>query len=406
MRGKITEIVSYYCENLDIMDIISNIRHWQLRRQNVENIFITKLHIKKVRHLENMEIELSDTERRHLILTGKNGSGKTSLLLALTGSVAKSQLKSQPGSLVERINFLTPYHKIPKELAINVSYHGNMKNLVFVYIPARRVEFELPKIMERIEIDHKTVITRNASKDFLKYILSLDYQLYGAQRNNNTETEVSLHHWFDNLKATLRNIFDAPHLELRSDTKNFSFIIEIPGREPFALHEMSDGYAAFLDIYMELIMRFETDGTVVDYNKSAIVLIDEVEAHLHVELQKRILPFLTQMFPNVQFIVSTHSPFVISSSSNAVVYDLENKRYLENPSAYSYETIVEAYLDVGQYSEEMKNTFNKYRELYDKELTGAEAVEFQQLVSALKLVPPASKELYLAFRTMEDKRQK
>ena len=45
-------------------------------------LFITKIHVEKVRHLENLEITLSD-KRKHLILTGKNGSGKTSLLNAL-----------------------------------------------------------------------------------------------------------------------------------------------------------------------------------------------------------------------------------------------------------------------------------------------------------------------------------
>ena len=46
----------------------------------MEEIFVTKVRINKVLHLENLEIPLSDTERKHLILTGKNGSGKTSVL--------------------------------------------------------------------------------------------------------------------------------------------------------------------------------------------------------------------------------------------------------------------------------------------------------------------------------------
>ena len=49
----------------------------------MENIFLTKLDIKSVRHLHGIEIPLSDTVRKHLILTGKNGSGKTSTLESL-----------------------------------------------------------------------------------------------------------------------------------------------------------------------------------------------------------------------------------------------------------------------------------------------------------------------------------
>ena len=48
-----------------------------------EDIFITKLHINNVRHLKDIEIPISETERKHLILTGKNGSGKTSTLEAI-----------------------------------------------------------------------------------------------------------------------------------------------------------------------------------------------------------------------------------------------------------------------------------------------------------------------------------
>lgn len=45
--------------------------------------FITSIHINEVRHLKNIEIKLNPEKRQHLILTGKNGSGKTSLLLAM-----------------------------------------------------------------------------------------------------------------------------------------------------------------------------------------------------------------------------------------------------------------------------------------------------------------------------------
>ena len=50
----------------------------------MEKIFISSLAIENVRHLKNITIPLSDEEPRHLILTGKNGSGKTSVLEALS----------------------------------------------------------------------------------------------------------------------------------------------------------------------------------------------------------------------------------------------------------------------------------------------------------------------------------
>jgi recombinational DNA repair ATPase RecF len=46
----------------------------------MEDVFVTKIVVYNVRHLRDLTIELSETTRKHLILTGRNGSGKTSLL--------------------------------------------------------------------------------------------------------------------------------------------------------------------------------------------------------------------------------------------------------------------------------------------------------------------------------------
>jgi predicted ATPase len=132
----------------------------------------------------------------------------------------------------------------------------------------------------------------------------------------------------------------------------------------------------------------------VNYGQSAIVMIDEIETHLHVELQKQILPFLTQMFPNIQFIVATHSPFVITSLENAVVYDLEKRTTLEKPSFYSYETVVESFLDTDMYSEELKKYFERYKELCFKERTPEENEEFLREKSELEIMSQPSRELF------------
>ena len=60
----------------------------------MQDVFITKIHIDKVRHPQGVDICLSDSVRRVLILTGKNGSGKTSLLEAMNNSVMYEQNNS------------------------------------------------------------------------------------------------------------------------------------------------------------------------------------------------------------------------------------------------------------------------------------------------------------------------
>lgn len=80
------------------------------------------------------------------------------------------------------------------------------------------------------------------------------------------------------------------------------------------------------------------------FDMQGVVLIDEIETHLHLELQKRILKILLTIFPRIQFIVTTHSPFILSSLENATIYDLEKKLVVENGLAnLPYEGIVEGY---------------------------------------------------------------
>ena len=371
----------------------------------MQDVFITKIHVEKVRHLQDIKILLSDTERKHLILTGKNGSGKTSLLEAMRDSVLFEQQRIKPdgtrslavGGLKKKPNIVVSYSQ-------NIS---NFSNFIFAYTSAWRSKLKPPKSIEAFTIkdEDKAKVSENASQNFLKYILILDYQRYGAKNDKNTTLVAKFDKWFNNFLIALREIYSCSELNLLQDTKNLSFKIEMPGREPFGLHEMADGYTAFLDIFMELLMRFENTDAVVEYEQSAIVMVDEIETHLHVELQKRVLPFLTKMFPNVQFIVSIHSPFVINSLENAVVYDLEKKEKLDNPSFYSYETIVESFLGTGTYSNELKNYFERYKELCLKKRTSEENEEFLRAKAELEIRSIPSTELYIAFQDLERRRK-
>jgi predicted ATP-binding protein involved in virulence len=56
---------------------------------------------------------------------------------------------------------------------------------------------------------------------------------------------------------------------------------------------------------------------------SGVILIDEIELHLHPYWQRRVIPALTRTFPNCQFIVTTHSPQVISHVKPEGIYVLE-----------------------------------------------------------------------------------
>lgn len=78
-----------------------------------------------------------------------------------------------------------------------------------------------------------------------------------------------------------------------------------------SIFSMSAGELSTLCIFGEILRQADTNINDIKLNEiTGIVLIDEVDKHLHIKLQKEVLPNLLGMFPNVQFIVSSHSPFL------------------------------------------------------------------------------------------------
>ena len=133
-------------------------------------------------------------------------------------------------------------------------------------------------------------------------------------------------------------------------------------------------------------------------------MIDEIETHLHLELQKDILPFLTKFFPNIQFIVTSHSPFILNSIDNVVIYDLENQILIEHGlNDVPYDGVVEGYFRVDKLSDILKEKFERYKRLVaQKELSDDELGEIAELELYLDEIPD-----YLAIGiTTEYKRMK
>ena len=125
------------------------------------------------------------------------------------------------------------------------------------------------------------------------------------------------------------------------------------------------------------------------FDMQGVVLIDEIETHLHLELQKRILKLLTTVFPNIQFIITTHSPFILSSLENTVIYDLEKNLTVENGlTNLPYEGIVEGYFKADSLSEELRKKFEEYKLLVKKEkLQGEDFEKISSLEFYLDEIP-------------------
>ena len=392
----------------------------------MEKLFITNLTIEKVRHLKDLSIPLSEKEITHLILTGKNGSGKTSVLEALAGYLNNEFTDRQTEINKRLVN-------ISKSLRDRAIYNGeeeseitkwdsnvyeNEKELkkdrngldiqfsikadstialmekyhyILAYYSADRVfRAELPKHVEKVQLKDSYKLTEFPRNVFVKYLLDLKMTEALARSNNKPEKADEIHAWFVQLERLLKQIFDDKTVKLEFDEETYEFHILQQGKEPFDFNTLSSGYQAVLDIVVDIMMRMQHQTKrSFDFNLPGIVLIDDIETHLHLELQKNILPFLTQFFPNIQFVVTTHSPFILSSISNAVIYDLENQTLVEHGLGnVPYEGVVEGYFNVDKLSQVLREKFDRYKELVSKEnLSDDEIGEIAELELYLDEVP-------------------
>lgn len=250
----------------------------------------------------------------------------------------------------------------------NFTHYGDF---IIKYFPSKRT-FQPKESLgpQKIELKEQYGIYENVNENFVRQLVNLRLDLLDAKDSGKTWEVEKVEQWFKRFESTLKNVFEDESLEVLFDRPNFNYNIITKGKEPFNLNQLSDGYAAFLSIISELMMRMDKKFTATKpYDLQGIVLIDEIETHLHIDLQKKILPFLTSFFPKIQFIVTTHSPFVLSSINNAVIYDLEKQQIgISDLSGYSADGIIEGYFEQDKYSEKLKGQVSEYEILMGKDV--------------------------------------
>ena len=341
---------------------------------NPSDIFITEIAINHVRHLHDIVIPLSKTERKNLILTGENGSGKSSVLEALSLM------------LFEHVN--CTFHD---EGPLDIEYSSNVQELYDLY---RGHNFVFTKFDDERRLEDKLTFADSSTSDvsasvLLNQLLTSQILKRGVPGSKDSiEQANEIDRWFNRFRNVLRKLYNDDSLELVCDSRASKFVIHATEREPFDFDTMASGFSAIFDVIAYLLMIME-DSSPGNYDLPGIVLIDEIEVHLHVGLQKKILPILTELFPNLQFIVTTHSPFVLASAKNAVVYDLEHRTLAaDGLSNVPYSGIVEGYFRVDEMSDKLEANLDAYHALAEKkERTDADYAEAARLELELDKVP-------------------
>ena len=163
------------------------------------------------------------------------------------------------------------------------------------------------------------------------------------------------------------------------------------------LDTLPDGVKSIVSWVGDLIMRMSQMQWADDldiFDRSFVLLLDEIEVHLHPAWQRKILPVIQKLFKNAQIFISTHSPFVVGSVDGAWIYKF--KKYgtsvildglpTLSEDAKSVRRILDEVFDVKQqYGVSVEEDLQKFREIRDRILKGESynIQEFRDLTNSL-----------------------
>ncbi|GGD71505.1 hypothetical protein GCM10011514_39520 [Emticicia aquatilis] len=329
--------------------------------------YITSIHVNDCYTYQNFDIDLVKHQPfSHLILTGKNGSGKSTILknldlhitslfhnnenIELNDSInkLKKEIKrlenSNPTSNQSQANDLKNILKTFGRLLITFSiqdnvYFNNRKRFIYSYLSPIRNSKVNNVLSPTKQDEFERQLTQNKTsseyfiKNFKQFLVNRKVNQAFAQLRNNKEEIEKTNTFFEGIESIFGEIFEDKNLKLIFVEDSYEFFIQLNDGRQLTFDILPDGFSAFLSILMDLFTRLDLIRKSVGnftYDPCGIVLIDEPETHLHLSLQYQVLPILTKLFPNVQFIVATHSPAVISSIKNVTVFDLTSKEVMSD----------------------------------------------------------------------------
>lgn len=143
----------------------------------------------------------------------------------------------------------------------------------------------------------------------------------------------------------------------------------------YPMKDLSDGYKNTLSMIADIAYRMAilnpqlSDQVLKE--TPGVILIDEVDLHLHPQWQQRILKDLTELFPNVQFIVTTHAPAVINSVRRESLIALDEHRNVYVPVSETYgrdmNSVAREVMGISERPQEIQDLFHEFNMLLRNE---------------------------------------
>lgn len=328
----------------------------------------TRLEITDWKQFERLDI---DFHERLTVLTGANGSGKTTILHMLARSLGwnfqelatprkdeksgiikyfsslfRRRIEENQPAIIGKLSFsdgVVTNISVPSDATgarYQISY-SNQRVIPGINILSHRNIFKYQsvptistqKVSRQQAYNQVSQITRQESLEENPYRQrTVNYHIketllswaIGGAGNKYIEPDAEAMSWYEGFEYVLKTIMPKHIGFEKLSIRNYEIVLCTKTGD-FMLDAVSGGIAALVDLAWQIYNFASTDPNIV-------ALIDEVENHLHATMQRSVLPDLLKAFPNVQFIVSTHSPLIVASVKDSNVYAF---RYNEENRVYS-----------------------------------------------------------------------
>jgi predicted ATP-binding protein involved in virulence len=275
-----------------------------------------------------------------LTLTRQSAHSKPAVFLLPLDAVEGGILLPSDGYYEENANlqeFTKEFHRIIYDRFRNNRYDSLP---ILLHYPTERTVYEIPLGISK---DHERNQLVAYDRALTKKVDFADFFIW-YRNQEDLENEIRLDQnpkYVDNQLQAVRDAIPsflpgfASNLRVK---RSFPIRITISKQDQeLSINQLSSGERNLLAMVADLARRLAiaNPGLENPLEGSGVVLIDEIEAHLHPQWQRNIIPNLTKTFPNCQFIVTTHSPQVLSNVKKENVFVLEDFQ-VWNADAYTF----------------------------------------------------------------------
>ncbi len=396
------------------------------------------------RNMKNQRISFEG--KSFVVLIGDNGSGKTTILEAITKAfvpvlrtvnsaavkecdLTNSDIKYGTASTAVKIGITLddePYvwtnkrrlsSQIPFEAGIDDKEQNDLKMLKKMY--AKNVEDKrLPLVLyygtDRIirEVPRRGHIKTFVVTDALNNCFDNINYFRDFYDWFKTEEDIELRGIRED-KAYKNNRLNCVRNAIERMIKGYSNLrIELqPSRMlmtndegiDLQIEQLSGGYKAVLSVVADIAKRLSiaNPDSVNPLEEEAVILIDELDLHLHPNWQKSIVDDLKRTFPKCQFIISTHSPFIIQSLNAEELFDIREMQFADEKGMYngwSIDTIQEQIMGVERKTPIYHRLMSEFSDAVDQEEHLLVKQFYEKLI---KMVHPDSHERKIIDLDME-----